>query len=245
MADKQPPVTTMPPVTLPPAGPPVTTPPPTLLVEGAVQYAPSGSQIAFGEADEKKFSIGFKQEGKGGTVNLLVNHPNGKVESYSAGVSPDGGVKGTSHGGKTDVRIEDSIKDWALKLRTNEREQAAKAGPIIALAKKIYNQDSPGIITEQEFRDIYKAFQALGPAEVPNSPVPPVTEPPMTTLPPPPPMTTLPPGAERPPRIRWTGPLTDASDVTMSSKFAVNEANHEEKAPSAVPNGTNNGRGIV
>ena len=187
MADKQPPVTTMPPVTLPPARPPVTTPPPTLLVEGAVQYAPSGGRIAAGEADEKRFFIGFIQDGKGGTVTLHVNHPDGKKEYYAAGVSPDGRFKATTHGDKTDKIIEDSITDVASKLLTNEREQAAKAGPIIALAKKIYNQDSPGVITPDEFLNIYKAFQALGPAEVPNTPVPPVTEPPMTTLPPPPP----------------------------------------------------------
>jgi hypothetical protein len=179
MADKQPPQTTMPPVTLPPPQttmPPMTMRPP-VLPEGTAIGALGGPEIAFGEADEKKFSIGFKQEGKGGNVHLFVDHPDGKKEYYSAAVSSDGKYKGTTHGEKTELRVEDSIKDWALKLRTNEREQAAKAGPIIALAKKIYNQDSPGVITPDEFLNIYKAFQALGPAEVPNTPAPPTPAP--------------------------------------------------------------------
>lgn len=183
MADKQPPVTTMPPVTLPPTMPPLVGPP-ISLAQGAVQYAPSGGRIAAGEADEKRFFIGFIQDGKGGTVTLHVNHPDGKKEYYAAGVSPDGRFKATTHGDKTDKIIEDSIKDAALKLLTNEREQAAKAGPIIALAKKIYNQDSPGVITPDEFLNIYKAFQALGPAEVPSTLPPPVTTLPPLPLPP-------------------------------------------------------------
>jgi hypothetical protein len=119
------------------------------------------------------------------------------VEFFKAEVSADGKLKTTTHGLKSESRQEfsaadidsalGSIVDIGSKLRTNEREQAAKAGPIIALAKKIYNQDSPGVITPDEFLNIYKAFQALGPAEVPNTPVPPVTEPRMTTLPPLPP----------------------------------------------------------
>jgi hypothetical protein len=70
MADKQPPQTTMPPVTLPPTMPPFVGPP-ISLAQGGESYTPTGLRIASGEADEKKFSIGFKQEGKGGMFTFL------------------------------------------------------------------------------------------------------------------------------------------------------------------------------
>lgn len=198
MADKQPPQTTMPPVTVPPA---YTTMPP-VLPQGTAIGGLGGPEIAFGEADEKRFSIGFKREGKGGNVHLFVNHPDGKVEFFKAEVSADGKLKTTTHGLKTESRQDFSAADIGSKLLTNERELAQKAGPIIALAKKIYHQDSPGVITPDEFLNIYKAFQALGPAEVPSTMPPPQTTPPMTTPPPPmttPPMTTPPPPMTTPP----------------------------------------------
>ena len=243
MSDPKQPPKIEPPVTQPPKiEPPVTQPPTTIPPVTQPPVLPSASsatvalikgtdgarhQEATLVMDEAVYTLSYSTYKDGtGSLGLNVRHlTGGRVEEdFKAYVNGNKTSMITQNGAEQHVSVRGGLAgaiDSIKKVGTNEVELGEKAGPLLALANRVFEQETPGVITAQEFRTVHQTFKSVGSGFLNGNPPmtmpPPATQPPKIEPPTPPPVT------QPPATMAPTIPTGPAAPITSDLKLQIGD----------------------